>query len=112
MTLASRAAACGLLLSLVACTYYGVPAGQAVPASYERSFAAVAAAMRDQGLAISVEDRASGTVVGSSDAGSVTATVRPQPDGSVRAQFDARGARDPQLIERVSQSYDRRMGRW
>jgi len=41
----------------------------------------------------------------------VTASVRQQADGSVRVQFDATGPRDPALIERVSRSYDSRMGR-
>jgi hypothetical protein len=67
--------------------------------------------MRDQGLAIGIEDRSSGTIVGSIGAGSVTANVRQQADGTVRVQFDATGARDPALIERVSRSYDSRMGR-
>ena len=31
--------------------------------------------------------------------------------GSVRVQFDATGSRDPALIDRVSRSYDSRMGR-
>jgi hypothetical protein len=67
--------------------------------------------MRDQGLSISVEDRSSGTIVGKIESGTVTATVRQQADGSVRVQFDASGLRDPGLIDRVSRSYDARMGR-
>jgi hypothetical protein len=41
------------------------------------------------------------------------ATSRTQADGSVRVQFDTSGAtgQDPALIERISRSYDRRMGR-
>ena len=43
----------------------------------------------------------------------LTATVRTQADGSVRVEFATSGAteQDPQLIERVSRSYDARMGR-
>jgi hypothetical protein len=67
--------------------------------------------MRDQGLAITVEDRSSGTIVGKVENGTVTATVRQQADGSVRVQFDANGVRDPALIDRVSRGYDSRMGR-
>ena len=33
------------------------------------------------------------------------------PDGSVRTQFDARNVSDPGLLQRVSDSYDRRLGR-
>ncbi len=89
------AALAGAALALAACTYYvmpngtAVPAGSAYPRNFDRTFTAAATAMRDQGLAISVEDRARGTVVGTYDGGTVTANVRPQSDGSVRAQFDA-----------------------
>jgi len=43
----------------------------------------------------------------------VTANVRTQADGSVRVEFNTAGetSRDPDLINRVSRSYDRRMGR-
>jgi len=108
------AAACCAMLAAAGCTYYVPAAGTmvpAAPASFDRSFSAAAGAMRDQGLVVSVEDRASGTVVGKLEGGTVTATVRQQGDGSVRVQFDASGTRDPALIERVSHSYDRRMGR-
>jgi len=39
--------------------------------------------------------------------------MRTQADGSVRVEFNTAGAtsRDPDLINRVSRSYDRRMGR-
>jgi len=107
-------AACGAALSLTACTYYAVPAPVAypvsTPASFDRSFAAATDAMRDQGLTITTQDRANGIVIGSAGSATVTANVRQQPDGSVRVQFDAKGA-DPSLIDRVSRSYDGRMGR-
>ncbi|MDM0015376.1 hypothetical protein QTH87_23235 [Variovorax sp. J22P168] len=98
--------------ALGGCVYYPPTLYPAVaPASFDRSFDAAASAMRDQGLVVTVEDRASGTVVGTLGAGTVSASVRRQADGSVRVQFDATGARDPALIERVSRSYDARMGR-
>ena len=112
-----RVALAGAALALTACTYYvmpdgsAVPAGSAPPSNFDRTFTAAATAMRDQGLAISVEDRARGTVVGTYDGGTVTANVRPQSDGSVRAQFDALNVRDPGLLQRISDSYDRRLGR-
>ena len=110
--LVSVAAVIGLALS--GCTYYVPAPGTVVPgapASFDRSFSAAAGAMRDQGLSISVEDRSSGTIVGKVESGTVTASVRQQADGSVRVQFDASGVRDPALIDRVSRSYDARMGR-
>ncbi len=105
---------CAAMLALSGCAYYGPPPGYypaATPASFDRSFSAAAGAMRDQGVAVNVEDRASGNVVGRIDGGTVTASVRQQADGSVRVQFDSQGARDPALLDRISQSYDRRMGR-
>ncbi len=106
--------AAGIVLALPACTYYVPAPGTVVPgapASFDRSFSAAAGAMRDQGLAITVEDRSSGTIVGKVENGTVTASVRQQADGSVRVQFDANGVRDPALIDRVSRGYDSRMGR-
>ena len=43
----------------------------------------------------------------------VTCNVRQQADGSVRVQFDTSGdkSRDPGLMDRITQSYQRRMGR-
>ncbi|MEI5995676.1 hypothetical protein H3V53_00140 [Paraburkholderia bengalensis] len=106
-------AACGSLLFMEGCPYYAVPAGTVVttPASFNRSFAAAAGAMQDEGLAISVQDPGTGTIVGGIDGGVVQASVRQQADGSVVVQFDSKNARDPALLDRISRSYDRRMGR-
>lgn len=109
------AIAAAVALAASGCTYY-VPAPTTTvvpgaPASFDRSFSAASGAMRDQGLTISSEDRNSGTIVGRIEGGTLTANVRQQADGSVRVQFDASGVRDAGLIDRVSRSYDRRMGR-
>ncbi|HEU5297325.1 MAG TPA: hypothetical protein VFU71_21280 [Burkholderiaceae bacterium] len=107
--------AAGVALALLGCTYYVPPPTTTVvpgaPASFDRSFSAASGAMRDQGLAISVEDRTSGRIVGKAGSGTVTANVRQQADGSVRVQFDASGVSDSGLIDRVSRAYDARMGR-
>jgi len=108
------AAGCCALIALPACTYYAVPvAGTVVttPASYDRSFAAAADAMRDEGLVLTVVDPASGILVGRVDGGTVTTSVQRQSDGSVQVRFDSSDARDPTLLQRISRSYDRRMGR-
>ena len=100
------------LLPLTGCPYY-VPAGTVVttPASFDRSFSAAAGAMSDEGLAITVQDPASGTIIGNLNGTTVTAGVRQQPDGSVVVKFNSADARDPTLLQRISHSYDRRMGR-
>ncbi|BDB27340.1 penicillin-binding protein [Cupriavidus sp. P-10] len=98
-------------LTLVGCTYYGYPPPAGAPASYDRSFYAAADAMRDQGLVITSQDAMAGTVVGRKDSDTVTASVRQQGDGSVRVEFNSASPRDGGLLDRVSRSYDRRMGR-
>jgi hypothetical protein len=108
------ALACGSLVALSACaTYYPAAPGTVVmaPASYDRSFSAAAGAMRDEGLAITVQDPANGTVVGNAGSSVVSASVRQRADGSVEVRFDSSDARDPTLLQRISSSYDRRMGR-
>lgn len=107
------ASVCACLLPLAGCPYYAVPAGTVVmtPASYDRSFSAAAGAMRDEGLALTVQDPGTGTIAGTIDGGTVTANVRQQSDGSVIVQFNSADARDPTLMQRISRSYDRRMGR-
>lgn len=101
------------LLPLTGCPYYPPPGATVVmtPASFDRSFAAAAGAMHDEGLTITVQDRGSGTVVGGLDGSTVTASVRQQADGSVVVQFNSRDVRDPGLLDRISSRYDRLMGR-
>ncbi|MEM5438790.1 hypothetical protein [Paraburkholderia diazotrophica] len=103
----------GSLLSLTGCPYYAVPPGTVIttPASFDRSFAAASGAMHDEGVSITVQDPASGTIVGVLDGATVTSSVRQQADGSVVVQFNSKDARDPSLLDRISRSYDRRMGR-
>lgn len=81
------------------------------PTNYDRAFSAASGALRDQGLHVNVEDAARGVVVGQGSNASVQATVVRQADGTVRVQFDAQAPQDPTLVERISRSYDRRMGR-
>jgi hypothetical protein len=118
MELVRRATACAGLaiaaLLLGGCVVYEpVPAGYSRPASFDRSFNAVAAAMREQGVTITQEDRAAGVVRGSRGGINVVGSVRPQADGTVRVQFDTTGATasDPSLIDRITRSYNAQMGR-
>jgi hypothetical protein len=99
-------------LALAACVVYEpVPASQG-PSTYDRSWAAAIGALQDQGVAINEQDRASGVVRGTRGPVTVTAVVRTQADGRVRVEFNtAGGGGEPGLVERVSESYNRRMGR-
>src|SRR5262249_5076298 len=102
--------------SLAGCTYYEVAPGTyaTVPLStFDRSWAATRNAMQEQGVRITQEDRATGTLRGDRSGIDVQAQVSTQADGGVRVQFSTSGATsvDPQLTERISSSYDRLMGR-
>lgn len=101
---------------IAACTYYQTAPGTYVttPANtFDRSWAAAIGAFQDQGVQVTSEDRTAGIVRGTCNGIYPTAIVRTQADGSVRVEFNTAGAtqRDPALIDRISQSYDRRMGR-
>jgi len=96
---------------LSACVVAPYPPPPVVPSNYDRAFSAAAGALRDQGLTVNVEDPSRGVVVGQGGNASVQATVARQADGTVRVQFDATAPQDPSLVERISRSYDRRMGR-
>jgi hypothetical protein len=79
--------------------------------SFDRTFDIAQAALTDQKLAISRQDRRAGILVG--DAGNrvtITATLQPLPDGSTRVSFSQQpdGA-DPALLQRVAAAYDARM---
>lgn len=107
------AGVCAGLLPLAGCPYYAPPPATVVmtPASFDRSFSAAAGAMRDEGVAITVQDPGTGAIAGTVGGSTVTANVRQQSDGSVIVRFNSGDARDPSLLERISRSYDRRMGR-
>jgi len=106
-----------MCMGLIAgCTYYEVGPGvyATTPVStFDRSWAAARNALQEQGVRITQEDRSTGTLRGDRSGIPVLALVNTQADGSVRVQFSTVGATsvDPQLIERISASYDRLMGR-
>jgi hypothetical protein len=99
----------GLLIA--GCTYYQTAPGTYATTpgtSFDRSWGAAIGALQDQGVRITSEDRGAGIVRGTRDGINVTANVRMQADGSVRVEFNTAGATER---DRISQSYDRRMGR-
>jgi len=102
------------LVALAPAACVVVPASDyAVVSGFDRSWDAAIGAMQDSGLAITRQDRASGTVVGSRGATDVVAQVSQQADGTVRVEFTTRRANneDPGLIARVTSAYQQRMGR-
>jgi Protein of unknown function (DUF3568) len=103
-----------LLAAAPGCTVYEpVPVYAPAPSAFDRSWSAAIAAAQDEGVRITSEDRANGVITGSRGEQNVTINVRTQADGRVRVEFSARGPKgsDSGLATRVSQAYDRRMGR-
>jgi hypothetical protein len=100
----------GALLS--SCVVYE-PYPPAAPSNFDRAWNAALAGVQDAGVQVSSADPSTGMIRGTEDGIDVTVVVARQADGSVRVQFDAKGAtqRDPGLSQRFSQAYDRRMGR-
>ena len=81
--------------------------------AFDRYWGAALGAMRDQGMQITAENRAAGVIEGRRGGINMRANVIPQSDGRVRVEFNAGGAisEDPSLPDRVSRSYDARLGR-
>jgi hypothetical protein len=98
-------------LALAACVAYE-PAPYQAPSTYDRAWAAAIGALQDQGVAINDQDRAGGVLRGTRGPTGVTAVVRTRPDGRVQVEFNTTGtSSDPGLVERIGESYNRRMGR-
>ena len=91
--------------------YEPVAVGPSVQQRFDRSYAAAAAAMSDEGLAITAQDRGSGTIRGTRDGTTIVASVQTLADGRIQVKFYSSGSGVPNLVHRVSDSYDRRMGR-
>ena len=75
---------------------------------YDRSWDAAAGAISDQGFSITSQDRGSGVIRGERGGTVVTATIETLADGRIQVKFDSK---DSSVVQRVSDSYDRRMGR-
>ena len=88
------------VLVLGGCVVYEpVPSGPSPQQRFDRSWSAASGAMIDQGVTIESQDAGSGAIRGRR--------------GGIQIRFDQSGAtsEDPGLIQRVSRSYDLRMGR-
>ena len=106
--------AAGCLAMLAGCVVYQpVPTPAPAPSTFERSWNAALAAVQDEGVRITSEDRANGVIRGFRDQQEVTINLQTQADGNVRIEMSARGPKgaDPGLAGRISRAYDRRMGR-
>lgn len=102
------------VLALAGCVVYEpMPMSQPSPQQrFDRSWSAAAGALADQGLAVQ-EDRSAGVVRGQRGGIVVVAILDTLPDGRIQVKFASQGptVADPAMMQRVSDSYDRRMGR-
>ena len=102
------------LLSLGGCVVYEpipVISQPTLQQRFDQSWAAAAGAMSDQGVMVVSQDRGSGMIRGERGATTITAVVEIRPDGRIQVTFNSKGADDAGIVQRVSDSYDRRMGR-
>jgi hypothetical protein len=111
-----RALGVCLVVVVAAGCYYPPPPGVYTtipPGTFDRAWSAVIGAFGDEGVQITHQDRAAGAIRGVRGSVNVSADIRTQADGSVRVEFGAGGnvAADPTLNDRISRSYNRRMGR-
>ena len=106
-----RAVLIGLAAALAGCVYYGPP--PASPSTFDRAYSAMLGAMSDQGVQVTDSNPASGLITGQRGGITVISTVSPQADGTTKVEFRTRGdiAQDPKLIDRITSSYNARMGR-
>ena len=117
MTIARLAVLCAALFALAGCVVYdpyypyGYPAPG--PSKFDRSWNAAVGALQDQGVQVGNQDRTSGMIDGRRGGINVKTRLVSQADGSVRVEFNTSGAmsEDPGLPDRISRSYDARMGR-
>jgi hypothetical protein len=101
----------GLLAGCVAYPVAPYPAPVTYgPSTFDRAYDAALGALVDQGLRIT-QNRATGQITGTRGNASVTASVRPQPDGTTRVEFKTSGDSEPDLSQRVLAAYNARMGR-
>ncbi|MGL6111044.1 MAG: hypothetical protein ACRC2B_13200 [Rubrivivax sp.] len=80
-------------------------------ASYDRTFDSAVGAMADHKMTFSVQDRRHGNIVAALKGDTITATLEPLLDGTIRVSFSAQNQppADPGLLTRVAASYELRM---
>jgi hypothetical protein len=81
--------------------------------SFDRTYDLALAAMADQRLIFSAQDRRQGRIVGSTDGVTIIASIEPIVDGTTRVSFTSQGngAADAALLARVTEAYNTRMSK-
>jgi len=115
MTRVVRLLAVAGALAIAGCVVYE-PVAVSQPTvgqRYDRSWSAAVGARADAGLTVTAQDRGAGSIRGERGGTTITATVQTLADGRIQVKFDSKGpaGADAGLVQRVSDNYDRRMGR-
>lgn len=100
--------------ALTGCVVYETPpAYQPTPSKFDQSWNAALGAAGDTGMRITTADQARGLIQGKLGNSEMTIGIRPQADGSVRVEINARGpgGQDEGAARSFSDAYNRRMGR-
>ena len=81
--------------------------------SYDRVWNSALGAAEDAGVKITSADRTAGIIRGVTNSADVTISVISQADGKTRVEFTSKGPKgqDPDLNDRFTRFYNRRMGR-
>ena len=102
-------------LLVAGCTVYQTAPGvysPAPPSTFDRAWDAARGAAYDEGVTVTSENPSNGLILGRKGPFGVTISLTTQSDGSVRVSIKTKGpeAEDPTLNQRLTQSYNRRMG--
>ena len=94
-------------------TYEPVPVPAYYGSSFDRVWDSALGAAGDAGVKITSVDRTAGIIRGVTNSADVTISVMTQADGSIRVEFNSVGSKgqDPELGNRFTGFYNRRMGR-
>jgi hypothetical protein len=120
--LGGRCSGAGALLTLLVvltalwggCVVYEpMPAPAYYGSSYDRVWDSALGAAEDAGVKITSADRTRGIIQGVTGSTDVTISVITQADGRTRVEFSSKGPKgqDPDLNDRFTRFYNRRMGR-
>jgi hypothetical protein len=93
--------------------YEPVPVPSSYPSSYDRVWDSALGAAEEAGVKITSADRSRGIIRGNTTSADVTISVISQADGKTRVEFSSKGPKgqDPDLNDRFTRAYNRRMGR-
>ncbi len=93
--------------------YEPVPVPAYYGSSYDRVWDSALGAAEDAGVKVTSADRSRGIIRGNTGSAEVTISVISQAEGKTRVEFSSKGPKgqDPDLNDRFTHYYNRRMGR-